>query len=68
MSRPNLPPSLSIVLSFEAPAPRIINDAAGELEASRLSDWICSQPDLCELLDRALQIRERHLREQERDG
>jgi hypothetical protein len=52
-ARPILPPSLCIVLSIEA-APRVLTDAHTDAEASRLCDWICSQDDLVELLDRAL--------------
>jgi hypothetical protein len=63
--RPALPPSVTIVLSLEA-APRVITDAQTDAEANRLGDWILAQPDLVELLDKALVSRERRLRQQER--
>lgn len=59
--RSNLPPSISIVLSPEA-SPRVLSDAQSDAESNRLADWILSQPDLVELLDRALLIREEQLR------
>lgn len=57
-------PRLVIVLAIES-APRVLTDALSDAEATRLADWILSQPDLVELLDRALLSREQRLRQQE---
>jgi hypothetical protein len=59
--RPALPPSVTIVLGLES-APKILSDAQTDAEANRLCDWITSQADLVELLDKALLSRQRRLR------
>lgn len=51
-------PSLAIVMRLET-APKVYSDCADDWESSRLCDWIGSHPDLCELLDRAIEICER---------
>ncbi len=53
--------ALVIRLEFEA-APRVMTDAVSDAEATRLADWILSQPDLAELLDKALLSLEERLR------
>jgi hypothetical protein len=58
------PPRLMIVLAIES-APRVISHTLTDAEATRLADWILSQPDLVELLDKALLSREERLRQQE---
>jgi len=62
VDRPTLPPSVTIVLGLEA-APVVLSDAQTDEESARLCDWILAQPDLVELLDRALVAREARLRE-----
>jgi hypothetical protein len=54
-------PAVVIRLELEA-APLVLTDAATEGQASWLADWILSQPDLAELVDRALLSREERLR------
>lgn len=57
-------PRVLIDLALES-WPRVLTSAATDDEATRLADWILSQDDLCELIDRALLIREARQREQE---
>jgi hypothetical protein len=56
---------LAIVLRLEA-APQLYVDAAGDWEASRLRDWNDAHPELADLRDAALPIREAWLRREPR--
>jgi hypothetical protein len=55
------PPTLTIVLPLEGP-PRIFVDALHEGDDVRLRDWIGHHPELADLLDDALAIRDSWLR------
>jgi hypothetical protein len=56
-------PSHMILLSPES-APHIYVDSANDGEAVRLRDWFDRQPELCELLDCAIEIRAEWLRKE----
>ena len=50
-------PAFTIVIPLEG-APRIYCDAEHEGDYQRLSEWVESNPDLVDLLDHALGVRE----------
>jgi hypothetical protein len=51
------PPSILIALRLEA-RPEVYIDSVSDSEYARLRDWVDNHPDLRELLDLALAVRE----------
>jgi len=52
-------PAILITIELEHGRPRVVVDALGDGEYSRLQDWLLHHPDLCELLRLALELAER---------
>lgn len=50
------PPTLMILLEFESTTPKVIVGFNNDGEEARLADWIRSQGELADLVERALEL------------